>query len=247
MERKIKVWRCVISCLSMFLALFVIKGCDTTESTGSTVAMSFSPGSGLQKLNAQIELTEVKILLKDIKLERDDDDFEDDDNNIEGDDVEFEKDDDSDCETVKVGPIVVALNINGITTDFVVGNIPAGVYEEVKFKIHKPKSSEEVIDSDFRDSLKSYSVVVRGLFDGNPFEYKSRKSTHQEIEFEEPLVVEENTNTNFTITVDPYTWFYKDEVLLDPNDPLNAEYIDKNIKYSFKKAFKDEDRDGDDD
>ena len=59
--------------------------------------------------------------------------------------------------------------------------------------------------------------------------------------------MEENGDINLTITVDPYSWFYKDEVLLDPTDPANENDIDNNIKESFKEAYEDADHNGKED
>lgn len=224
--------------ITFLLTLLFITACDTTENTNGTLALSFSKGSTPQKPTDDIQLNEVKILLRDIKLERESDD------DSEGEDGNYDKD----CEYVKVGPFVVNLNINGPTTDFVVNYIPAGIYDELEFKIHKPKTSETSPDPEFKDgddnSLR-YSVIVKGVYNLNPFVYKSRKSVHQELEFEKLLVVEDNTSTNLTITVDPYTWFYKEGVLLDPTNPANESEIDNNIEHSFKKAFEDDDHDGD--
>lgn len=218
-------------------SFLMLQGCDTTETTGGNVSLSFSPGTSLQKVNADIQLTEVKILLRDIKLEKESD-------------GESEGDDETECENVKVGPFVVNLNLNGTTTDFVVNNIPVGIYDELKFEIHKLEASETPPDPEFKDGDDSslrYSVIAKGTFNSNPFIYKSKKSAHQELEFENMLVVEENTSTNLTITVDPYTWFYKEGVSLDPTDPANDDDIDHNIEHSFKKAFEDDDHDGEKD
>jgi hypothetical protein len=54
----------------------------------------------------------------------------------------------------------------------------------------------------------------------------------------------DNSTANLTITVDPVNWFYKDNVLMDPNDPANENDINKNIKHSFKRCFRDDDRNG---
>ena len=221
---------------SAFLFL-MLQGCDTTETTGGNVSLSFSPGTSLQKVNADVQLTEVKILLRDIKLEKESD-------------GESEGEDETECEEVKVGPFVVVLNLNGTTTDFVVNNIPAGIYDELKFEIHKLEASETPPDPEFKDGDDSslrYSVIAKGVFNSNPFVYKSKKSAHQELEFENMLIIEDNTSTNLTITVDPYTWFYKEGVLLNPTDPANDDDIDHNIEHSFKKAFEDDDHDGEDD
>jgi len=219
------------------LLFLTLQGCDTTESTSGNVSLSFSPGTSLQKANADIQLTEVKILIRDVKLEKESD-------------GESEGDDETECENIKVGPFVVNLNLNGITTDFVVNNIPAGIYDELKFEIHKLEASETPPDPEFKDgddSSQRYSVIAKGIYNSNTFVYKSKKSAHQELEFENMLIVEKDANTNLTITVDPYTWFYKEGVLLDPTDSANENDIDNNIEHSFKKAFEDDDHNGEND
>jgi len=187
-------------------------------------------------------LTEVKILIRDIKLEKESD------GESEGD----EGNNETETEEIKIGPIVVNLNPGGMTTDFVVDNIPAGIYDELKFEIHKLEAFETPPDPEFRDgddSSQRYSVIVKGQFNNNltQFTYKSRKSAHQELEFENLLTVEDGTSTNLTITVDPYSWFYKDGLFLDPTDTANEDDIDNNIEHSFKRAFEDDDYDGEDD
>ena len=232
-----KLFSKFIAATTLAFLFLMLQGCDTTETTGGNVSLSFSPGASLQKINADIQLTEVKILFRDIKLEKESD-------------GESEGDDETECENIKLGPFVVSLNLNGTTTDFVVNNIPAGIYDELKFKIHKLEASETPPDPEFKDGDDSslrYSVVAKGTFNSNPFVYKSRKSAHQELEFENMLIIEDNTSTNLTITVDPYTWFYKEGILLDPTDPANENDIDNNIEHSFKKAFEDDDHNGEGD
>lgn len=226
--------------ISAILISFI--SCDTAENNNAVVSLNFSSGSGLSKTSVDaLELTEVKILLRDVKLERDDEeDFESDSLTDENDDEEY----------VKAGPFVVNLNLSGMTTDFAVTGIPAGVYEEVKFKIHQIEGSEIPPDPEFKDgddNSKRYSVIVKGNYNGEPFVYKSRKSAHQHLELNPPLSIEENTGVSLTITVDPYSWFYKNGVLLNPNDSSNINDIDNNIAQSFKKAFKDDDDDGEED
>ena len=227
-----------ISFVLIAFLLLLIQGCDSTETTDGTVSLSFSTPSLNQKISADsIALDTVKILIRDIKLG-----FESEDDDGFG--------HDSDDVSVKVGPVVVYLNLNGVTTDFAVSNIPSGTYNKVKFKIHKIEASETPPDPEFKegdDSSLRYSVIIKGIYNSNPFIYKSRKSAHQKIELENPLVVEPNTATNLTITVDPSTWFIKDGVILDPGDPANENDIDNNIKDSFKRCFKDNDHGGDDD
>lgn len=231
----------------IFISIIFFFSCDTTETTDGTVSLSFSSGTPLQKVNdGALELTEVKILLRDIKLEMEDGIEDENENEGEGE----HENDDGGSYTLRVGPFVINLNLSGMTTDFVVANIPAGLYEEVKFKIHQIEASETSPDPEFKegdDSSLRYSVIVKGLYNSDTFVYKSRKSAHQKLEFEPPIQLLENSELNLTIKVDPYNWFYKDDILMDPSDPANENDIDNNIEESFEEAYEDDDHDGDHD
>ena len=199
-------------------------GCDSTETTDGTVSISFSPpGTILKIADDTIQLDTVKILLRDIKIK-----------NQSG----------NDEMNIKVGPFVVYLNLNGVTTNFAVNNVPPGSYDRIRFRVHTLEDSETPPDPEFKDGSLRYSVIVKGLFNSAPFIYKSKKSAHQDIKLETPLVVEENSAANLTITVDPLSWFYKDNILMDPANPANENDIDNNIEHSFKKCFRDDDGDG---
>lgn len=220
----------ILSIAASFLMLFAFSACDTTETTNGTVSLSFSNNTALQKPNASvIELDTVKILIRDIKIK-----------SKSG----------TDSSSIKVGPFVVKLNLIGTTTDFAIGNIPAGSYDRIKFEIHKIEASETLSDPEFRegtDESLRYSVIVKGKHNTLPFIYKSRKSAKQDLKLETPVTVEENGIANLTITVDPFTWFSDGTNTLDPTDPANESVIDNNIKESFKKAFRDNNHDGDED
>jgi hypothetical protein len=229
------VWKMVP--ILMFSFLFVLnQGCDSTEPDGSRISLSFSTPAVTDKITDDtLVLDTVKILLRDIKLG-----FEKDPNNwgsSTGDDQEI---------NVKVGPFVVYLNLAGVATNFAVSTIPEGTYNKIKFKIHQVEPNEPPIDPEFKEgdnnSLR-YSVIVKGIFNSQSFIYKSRKPAHQKLMLDTPIVVEPNTITDLTITVDPSTWFMKDGVYLDPNDPANENDIDNNIKDSFKRCYKDDNYD----
>jgi len=220
----------ILSIAASFLMLFAFSGCDTSENTNATMSLSFSNNTALPKINGgNIELDTVKILIRDIKIK-----------SKTG----------TDSSSIKVGPFVIKLNLTGITTDFAIGNIPAGSYDRIKFEIHKIEASETLSDPEFRegtDESLRYSVIVKGKHNALPFIYKSRKSAKQDLKLETPVTVEENGIANLTITVDPLTWFADSTNTLDPTDPANANDIDNNIKESFKKAFRDNNHDGDED
>ncbi len=226
--------------------VFLLQGCNsnTTGPVGSTVSLSFATNSGLNKTNlTSIELDTVKILIRDVKLENESDssDYESHSgmDKITGDNYR--------SEDVKVGPFVVLLNLNGITTDFAVNNIPAGSYNEIKFKIHQIQASEVPPDPEFKDGndeAHRYSVIVRGKYNSVPFVYKSRKPAYQKIKLDSLLQVQDNSITNLTITVDPNSWFMNGQTELDPTDSTNAYIIDNNISRSFRSAFEDDNHDG---
>ena len=220
----------ILSIAASFLMLFAFSGCDTSENTNATMSLSFSNNTALPKINGgNIELDTVKILIRDIKIK-----------SKTG----------TDSSSIKVGPFVIKLNLTGITTDFAIGNIPAGSYDRIKFEIHKIEASETLSDPEFRegtDESLRYSVIVKGKYNTVPFIYKSRKSAKQDLKLETPVIVEENGIANLTITVDPFTWFADSTNTLDPTDPANENDIDNNIKESFKKAFKDNNHDGNED
>lgn len=238
----------VIRLSSFFLFAFTVfqfQGCDTTDTKDATLSLSFATNGGLKKANLiNIELDTVKILIRDLKLENE---TESDSDSHDGSGMEFSSNSEMKSEEIKVGPFVVHLNLNGVTTDFAVNNIPAGFYNEIKFKIHQIQGSEVPPDPEFKeggDSSLRYSVIVKGKYNSVPFVYKSRKPAHQKIKLETPLEVLDNTAVNLTITVDPFSWFLDGLNELDPTNPDNANIIDNNIAYSFRSAYKDNDHNG---
>ena len=88
-------------------SLFLIVSFDTTETNNGTVSLSFSSGSSSPKVTADIlTLETVKILLREVKIKRQSG---------------------NDSLDIKVGPFVVYLNFDGMTTDFAVSDIPPGI------------------------------------------------------------------------------------------------------------------------
>lgn len=204
--------------------LLLISGCNTVESNDGNVTVSFSTPIATQKIaDNVITLDTIKILLRDIKLK----------NQATLDDM-----------SVKVGPFVIYLNLNGITTDFAVGDVPPGTYNRIKFRVHTLEDSEIPPDPEFKDGSLRYSLIVKGVFNSIPFVYKSKKPAHQDLKLETPITVDENSPANLTITVDPSTWFIVNGNIIDPSDSSNRNNIDNNIKDSFKKCFKDNNHDG---
>lgn len=209
----------------ILLFSFLLVGCESTEPNETSLSISFLSESGLQKVSADdLQITEVKLLVRNLKMK-----------------------DLQDSMQIKAGPLVVNLNLEGLTTEFAASEIPPGAYSRVRFEIHKIEDSETPPDAEFKEgseSSKRYSTIVKGTINGEPFTYRSRKSAVQDIKLDEDLVVEEGADANLTIKVDPVTWFYNGDQFLNPNDNSNDDKIDNNLKNSFKRAYCDKDRNG---
>jgi len=220
----------VMQKLSAFLILltFAFYGCEnSTEVQPNGLSISFfSEGSLAKVQNNSIQFNEIKVLIRKLKL----------------DPVSSSKSSD-----VKVGPFVIHLNPNGINTGVQVSDIPEGTYKRVKFEVHKLEDFEIPPDPEFREGesgSERYSIIIKGEFNNTPFVYKSQRTTYQKIEFQTPLVIENNSSVNLTIRVNPYSWFLDEGEYLNPSDESNRSEIEMNIEHSFKDAFRDNNKDG---
>lgn len=216
--------------LSMFLILltFAFIGCENStdvQTNGLSVSF-FSEGTMAKVQNNSIRLNEIKVLIRKLKLDRV--------NSNESSDV-------------KIGPFVIHLNPNGINTGVQVSDAPTGIYKRVKFEVHKLEDFEIPPDPEFREGesgSERYSIIIKGEFNNTPFVYKSQRTTYQKIEFQTPLIIENNSSVNLTIKVNPYSWFFDEGEYMDPSDESNRSEIEMNIEHSFKNAFRDNNRDG---
>lgn len=212
----------------LFLMLFSVACSDSaTESNTDNLSFNIAMDNTLPKIGTNdIVLTKVKILIRDLKLKV-----------ISG----------VDSCNVRTGVFVVTLNMDGTVTEIALADVPAGTYKSAKFEIHKLEDSETPPDPDFfeaNNDSSRYSIIVEGTYLENNFIYKSRKSVHQRTEFDEPIEIVDGSVTNITLVVNPNDWFLKDGESLDPTDLRNESDIDNLIKDSFKRAFRDRNRDG---
>lgn len=206
-------------------------GCSNSVTSPPTNNLSFSSMSSTDSAGDSqniIVLDTVKILIKDIKL-----------------DLDASSEDSS---QFQIGPFVLFLNMSSTSINTMSSAIiPAGVYEKVKFEVHKLNNNEAVPDPEFADANGRYSVIVKGFYLGNYFVYKSTKSAHQILHFPSTLPISTSVYSNITMIVKPYIWFIRNGGYLDPRDPANSNDIDNNIKDNINhnfKAFKDDDRNG---
>ena len=112
--------------------------------------------------------------------------------------------------------------------------IPAGFYDEMELDIKKPRNSLTIDDPDFRDGSNRYSLVVNGVFNGINFTFQSDEDFQIDVDFSPHLEITSGQTSVIAITIDFEKWFKgKDGEILDPNDLLNTEQINKNIEDSF--------------
>ncbi|GEM_PF-659216 len=220
---------------ALFIAAIIagasLYGCGNSSVTSTPANnVSFSTMSSTDSVGDSqsiFVLDTVKILIKDIKL-----------------DLASASEDSSDF---KVGPFVIFLNLTTGINTISSSIIPSGVYEKIKFEVHKLEDLEAIPDPEFADVNGRYSVVVKGKYFGNYFVYKSTKSAHQILHFPNTVPFGSASLTNITMIVKPYIWFISNGVFLDPRIPANSNDIDNNIKDNINhnfKAFKDDDRNG---
>jgi hypothetical protein len=225
----------ILFALTVFTIIF-INGCkdsSVVDPNQSNLSMStISVAEPLAGDNSTLVLNEVKVMIKELEIETKDDDDEGEDEEIE------------------IGPFVLYLDMSSQITEIIPSAyVKTGTYNKVKFKVHKLSSDEPVLDPDFVDNQGRYSVVIKGIYNGVPFVYKSKISAEQKTYLQSPLITS-LSDQNLTLRVSPYLWFIRNGVYLDPMDPEDADEIDKNIKNNIKgefKCYRDNDRNGDPD
>ena len=181
----------------------------------------------LQDNSGDLILDTAKVLIKDIKL------------NVAN---------SSEQHNFKTGPYVLYLNMQQ-TPVITLGSsyIPVGTYDKVIFKIHKLNPNEPVLDPDFAEGQRRFSVVVKGRYNGNQFVFKSDRTALQQLTFRDSLVVT-GTYSNITIQAGPYVWFLNNaNEYMDPEDPQNHNEIEHNIMENVRqhfRVFQDNDKNG---
>jgi hypothetical protein len=161
------------------------------------------------------------------------------------------------CGFIRTAPVLIDLPLGAGAEQIVTADVPAGSYDRVRFKIHKPSDDAEdrafvQANPDFADA----SIRVTGTFRSAAstaalgFTFYSDVSESFETRFRPALVVDGSTPTQFTIRVDVDGWFRREN---DRSNFINPAFatldgsfeseVKSNIKASFD-AFEDRDRDG---
>ena len=189
--------------------------------TGSTSGQLLA---GQQLMNYDIQ--EVKLFIDEMELE-----------SVSEDSSDFEDEN-----------FIVNMPLDGSPVNLSQQAIEPGLYDEFELEVERPDDDEDsVSDPDFRDGDRTYSVVVKGLYQGEEFIYRSTEDFEIEIDLNPALEVLESEVTSLVINIDVISWF-KDlnGNDLDPMDSSNFERINENIENSFE-GFEDGNDDDDDD
>lgn len=226
---------------SVSLSLAVRSPAATGFARGSSALFDIVQNDGTSELVIQ----RVAMVLREIELERQ---FDDDcDDHLPG--------DDDDCEEFSTGPMLLEFPVDGSVDQVLsISGVPADVYDEVEFEIHKPEddTQEDRAFIQAHPEFERVSIRVEGTFDGEPFTYLTDLNEEQEHALVPPLDVASGSGpVNVTLSIDLATWFRTAAGdLIDPrtaNDGgPNEQLVEDNIERSID-AFEDDDRDGDDD
>jgi hypothetical protein len=220
----------------LMIGSFFTLACDTTNSEADIASvqlqMQVNTGdtSAKQFLASQdqegIVIQQVKLFITEMELE-----------SIQNDSLDFE-----------IENFIVNLPLDGSPLVLTEQVVPAGIYDEFELEIEKPDDSDvQVNDTDFRDETGSYSVVVKGLYNGEEFMFRSSEDFEIDIDLNPPLELVDGGSSILVISIDISGWFKgSDGEDLDPKNPDNTERINQNIESLFE-AFEDQFDDDDDD
>jgi hypothetical protein len=186
-----------------------------------------------------LEIDRVQLVFREIELE----------NETHESTCEAASSSEGDCAEIELGPFLVDLPLGaGGAARTVTASVPAGTYDEVKFKIREPDDDTDgdaafvAAHPDFAHS----SVKVEGSFNGTSFTFVSDLEAELKLDLNPPLVVVGSGTTDLTLFADLGTWF-RDAGgnLLDPSS-VSGPLVADNIARAFH-AFEDENHDGSDD
>ncbi|TVQ74059.1 MAG: hypothetical protein EA363_02315, partial [Balneolaceae bacterium] len=202
----------------------MLAGCDLVESNTNDepevqIEMKVITNSSVLAKSSDMVLEEDELLITEIKM------F------IE----EMELDGTRGTKDFEVENFIIDLPLDGSPLILTKGELPPGLYDELELEIEKPDDDVQVSDRDFRDETGSYSLVVKGTYQGEDFMFRSREDFEIEIDLFPPLVIEDSGTSVLVVTVDVSEWFKgRDGETLDPNDFRNTEHINDNIERSFE-------------
>lgn len=141
----------------------------------------------------------------------------------------------SDYELEELDDFIVTLPLDGSPLTITQGEVPAGFYIEFEIEIAKPGMDVQVTDSDFRDETGDYAVVVKGLYNGEEFMFRTPEDFEIEVELDTAMEFPETKQSILVVEIFVPNWFMGgDGMLIDPNNQSNHGTIKGNIEKSFE-------------
>lgn len=224
--------RILKSLITILIAVFALSftGCDesggiTIPSGVSELTVSVKADDTVMDDPAAIVITEAKALISE---------------------VEFEKESNGKDELHQRGPFVMNFNTNGTIKEMGTQYIIRDNYTKIKFLLHKPEETETPSDPEFKEGTaenQRFSFIIKGTYNGSSFVYKSKQSAAVVINFAQVEYINLKT-TNVTVLFNKLKWFKNGSAEVNPNDPQFESIIDNNIKSSFSRVFRDDDKNG---
>lgn len=231
------------------MSAVALTACSDGTGAGPQVSLSISgglasaaapaPGLSASRVAAGgnvLVLTTAHVVLREIELER----------------AEIADCDAIDsCDKFEVGPLMMAIPVDGGVSEELAIDITPGTYDEMEFDIHKVggDAADVAFLLDYPD-MEDRSVRVTGTYNGVPFTYYGGIDEELELALSPVMVIDENTgSTNITLRLDLSTWFLDQSGnLIDPATAnVGGQFegvVKENIKNSLS-AFEDRDKDGD--
>ncbi len=162
-----------------------------------------------------------------------------------------------DCDEFETGTTLVSLPLGSTATEAVVSiDAPAGMYDELEFKIHKPESTDDAAFIAANPKFDGVSIRVMGIYSKagtrTDFIFTSDLDASQEVILSPPLTVTEGQLANVTLRIDVASWFVNaaGTALVDPasaNKGQPNEGVVKDRIQASIDAFRDDNHDGRDD
>lgn len=141
-------------------------------------------------------------------------------------------------------PTDVLVNISGFGFNeaFRVGaaEIFGGTYTGVTFNLSLADVDTDLRDPDLivrnnsNEVIELNSFAIRGIYNNEPFIFKSNIVPEINIGFEQNVTMPEKLGTLNTVLIGDWEkWMIKDDIILDPNDPSNKGEIEERFKRYF--------------
>jgi len=133
-------------------------------------------------------------------------------------------------------PIVVNLDLAGAQQSIGTLSLPAGSYDETRFKIDQLDSLDGTVYTS-NPNMQGISVRVAGYVNGSvdsTFLWTTTLDEEQVFQHTTPFTVVAGQTTNLSFHFDNSKWFVdQNNAMVDPRDGQNQSQIENNIKNAF--------------